>query len=245
MRGPSLRTLSLASAAALAVAYALVFLSAPVDADQGLIQKIFYVHVPLAIVCLCGFVAGAIAGFRYLRTGDPAWDLRSYVFIHLSLIFAVGVLVTGSIWARGSWGHWWVWSEPTLVSLLIVFLLYCTYQPLRFAIVDRGRQARYAAVFAVVAGAFVPLNFIAVRLAQPLTHPRVLSATGGQMPGSMRLAFLAALVAVALVYVTLWRLEIESKQTSFELRRLRRRLEAMLDEDDAARASERELVEVA
>ena len=189
-------------------------------------------------------MAGAVAGFQYLRTGDPAWDLRSYVFIHLSLIFAVGVLVTGSIWARGSWGHWWVWSEPTLVSLLIVFLLYCTYQPLRFAIVDRGRQARYAAVFAVVAGAFVPLNFIAVRLAQPLTHPRVLSATGGQMPGSMRLAFLAALAAVALVYVTLWRLEIESKQTSFELRRLRRRLEAMFDDDDA-RASERELVEVA
>src|SRR3954453_4137328 len=222
MRGPSLRTLTLASAAALAAAYALVFLVAPIDADQGLIQKIFYVHVPLAIVCLCGFVAGGIAGFRYLRTGDPAWDLRSYVFIHLSLIFAVGVLVTGSIWARASGGHWWVWSEPTLVSLLIVFLLYCTYQPLRFAIEDHGRQARYAAVFAVVAGAFVPLNFIAVRLAQPLTHPRVLSATGGAMPGAMRLTFLVSLAAMLLVFLSLFRLEAARKAAARELKRIRR-----------------------
>ena len=234
MRGKSLRNLALASAAALAAAGGLVFLYAPVDVDQGLIQKIFYVHVPLAIVSLGGFVVGAIAAFRYLRTGDPTWDLRSYVSIHVSLVFAVGVLVTGSIWARASWGHWWVWNEPTLVSFLIIFLLYCTYQPLRFAIEDPARQARTAAVFAVIAGAFVPLNFIAVRLAQPFSHPRVLSATGGHMPGSMRLAFVAALAAVALVYVTLWRLELASKLASLEIRRLRQRLEAALAAEPAA-----------
>ena len=90
------------------------------------------------------------------------------------------MLITGSIWARASWGHWWVWDEPTLVSFLIVFLLYACYQPLRFSIEDPERQARYAAVFAIVAGAFVPLNFLAVRLAQPLAHPRVLGTTGGE-----------------------------------------------------------------
>ena len=90
-------------------------------------------------------------------------DLRSYVAIHLSLILAVGALVTGSIWARGSWGHWWLWDEPTLVCFLIVFLLYACYQPLRFSIEDPETQARYAAVFSIIAGAFVPLNFIAVR----------------------------------------------------------------------------------
>src|ERR687887_2708978 len=224
MRGKSLRNLSLASAAALAAAYALVFLYAPLDADQGLIQKIFYVHVPLAIVSLGGFIAGAIMGVRYLRTSDPRWDLRSYVAIHLSLVFAVGVLVTGSIWARASWGHWWVWSEPALVSFLIVFLLYCTYQPLRFAIEDPERQARYAAVFAITAGAFVPLNFLAVRLAQAYTHPRVLGTTGGSMPGSMRLTFLVSLGAMALLFVTLWKYEMASKHASSQLRALRRKL---------------------
>ena len=65
-----------------------------------------------------------------------------------------------------------MWDEPTLVSFLIVFLLYATYYPLRYAIEDRERQARYASVFAITAGAFVPLNFLAVRMAQPLIHPR-------------------------------------------------------------------------
>ena len=247
MPGKSLRNLTVASAAALAAAYALVFLVTPLDADQGLIQKIFYVHVPLAIVSLGGFVLGAIAGLRYLRTGDPTWDLRSYVSIHISLVFAVATLVTGSIWARAAWGHWWVWNEPTLVSFLIIFLLYCTYQPLRFAIEDPARQARIAAVFAVIAGAFVPLNFIAVRLAQPFSHPRVLSATGGNMPDSMRLAFLVALAAIALVYITLWRLEIASKLASLEIRRLRRRLEAALGPEPTPTPQEieRDLAEVA
>ena len=71
-----------------------------------------------------------------------------------------------------------MWDEPTLVSFLIVFLLYACYQPLRFSIEDPERQARYAAVFAIVAGAFVPLNFLAVRMAESLTHPRVLSHDG-------------------------------------------------------------------
>src|SRR3712207_1147478 len=161
--GRGLKTLSIASVLLITGAFALVFFYAPNDADQGFIQKIFYVHVPLAIVALCGFVAAGVMAIRYLRSGDRSWDLRSYVAIHMSIILGLAVLVTGSIWAKGSWGHWWVWDEPTLVSFLIVFLLYATYQPLRFSIEDRERQARYASVFAVVAGAFVPLNFAAVR----------------------------------------------------------------------------------
>jgi heme exporter protein C len=224
--GKGLRPLALLSLVLLVAAAALVALYAPEDADQGLIQKIFYVHVPLAIVALGGFVAGGVMGIRHLRTGDPAWDLRSYVAIHLSLILAVGVLVTGAIWAKASWGHWWVWDEPTLVSFLIVFLLYACYQPLRFSIPDPERAARYAAVFAIVAGAFVPLNFLAVRLAQSFTHPRVLSATGGAMPGEMRLTFLVALAGMACLWVTLWKLELTAKHARDQLRRVRRRLEA-------------------
>jgi heme exporter protein C len=219
-----LKTLSIASVVLLIGAFTLVFFYAPNDADQGFIQKIFYLHVPVAIVALCGFVAGGIFGVRYLQTGDRGHDLRSYVAIHLSLILAVGTLITGSIWARAAWGHWWVWDEPTLVSFLIVFLLYACYQPLRFSIEDPERQARYAAVFAIVAGAFVPLNFMAVRMAQPLSHPRVLSTTGGNMPGSMFFTFLVALAGMACLYVTLWKYELTSKSAHFQLRALRRAL---------------------
>jgi heme exporter protein C len=228
--GRGLKTLSFLTVALIVGAFALVFFYAPNDADQGFIQKIFYLHVPLAIVALCGFVAGGVFGIRYLRSGDRLHDLRSYVAIHLSLILAVGALVTGSIWARGSWGVWWTWDEPTLVSFLIVFLLYACYQPLRVSIDDPERQARYAAVFAVIAGAFVPLNFLAVRMAQSLVHPRVLSTTGGSMPGSMRLTFLVSLVGMACLFVTLWKYELASKHATFRLRALKRRLAASEDE---------------
>jgi heme exporter protein C len=233
MYGKGLRALSVATLLSFTAALALVFFYAPNDADQGFIQKIFYVHVPMAIVALCGFIVAGIFGIAHLRTRDARWDLRSYVAIHLSLILAVGVLITGSIWARASWGHWWVWQEPTLVSFLIVFLLYATYQPLRFSIEDRERQARYASVFAITAGAFVPLNYLAVRLAQSYSHPRVLSQTTGAMPGSLYLTFLVALVAMILLFITLWKYEMASKNASAQLKALRRRL--LADEAPAVR----------
>src|SRR4051812_3799296 len=226
----TLTAMGAASAAALATGATLVVL-APLDADQGVVQKIFYVHVPLAITALCGFVAGALLAYAYLRTGDDAWDLRSYVAIHLSLVAAVPALATGSIWAHAAWGHWWVWDEPALVSFLVVVLLYACYQPLRFAIADPERQRRYASVFAILAGAFVPLNFVAVRLAQAYTHPRVLTVAGGHMPGSMRAAFLVCLLAAALTFVTLWRLEVVAKRSARRLARARRARDR--DRDDA------------
>jgi heme exporter protein C len=220
----SLRLLSLATVATIGLALGLVFFYAPLDADQGFVQKIFYLHVPLAIVSLCGFIFGALLAAAHLRTGDRKWDMRSYVAIHMALIFGVGGLITGSIWAKASWGHWWVWNEPTLVSFFIVLLLFCTYQPLRFSIEDPERQARYASVFAIVAGAFVPLNFIAVRLAQQYVHPRVLTLGGGNLPGPMRLTFFISLLGIALLYATLMRYEIAAKTTRMQVRRLRRQI---------------------
>ena len=224
MYGKGLRSLSIATAVVLTGALGLAFFYAPLDAEQGFVQKIFYLHVPLAIVYLCGFVVGGALAICHLRTGDRKWDLRSYVAIHMALIFGTGGLITGSIWAKASWGHWWVWNEPTLVSFLIVLLLFATYQPLRFSIEDPERQSRYASVFSIVAGAFVPLNFIAVRLAAQYVHPRVLTLGGGQLPGSMRLTFLVSLVGIALLYATLWKYEMTAKNTRFAVRRLRRTL---------------------
>ncbi len=222
--GTRLMLLSWAAVAVLGAGFALAAFYAPIEADQGFSQKIFYVHVPLAIVTLCGFVFGGVSAIQYLRSGDPRHDLRSYTAIHQSLIFCVGALITGSLWAKASWGQWWVWDEPTLVSFLIVFLLYATYQPLRFSIEDPERQSRYAAVFAVVAGAFVPINFIAVRLADPLIHPRVLNQAGGDLPGEMRIAFYTSLVGMALLFVTLYRFEMASKHARAQLKSIKRRL---------------------
>ncbi len=226
MYGKGLKPLSVATVVAILAAFSLVFFYAPLDADQGFIQKIFYLHVPLSITALVGFVIGGVFAVLHLRSGERRWDAYSYVSIHMSVIFGVAVLATGSIWAKASWGHWWVWDEPTLVSFLIVFLMYATYYPFRYAIEDPDRQARYSSVFAITAGAFVPLNFIAVRMAQSLVHPRVFATANGGLPGSMMFTFLACLAAVALLWVTLVKLELTAKSASGQLKRLRRALDA-------------------
>ena len=233
LHGKGLRPLSTAAVVTTAAAAVLIFFYAPIEADQGFSQKIFYLHVPMAIVALIGFIAAGAMGIAHLRTGKPAWDLRSYVAIHLSIIFGVGVLATGMIWAKAAWGHWWRWEEPVLVSFLIVFLLYCVYFPLRFSIEDPDRQARYSSVFAIVAGAFVPLNFVAVRLAEQVLHPRVFSQTGGNLPGEMFLTFLVALVAMGLLFVALWKLELAAKSSAQQLKRLRGRLERRAERREA------------
>jgi heme exporter protein C len=219
-----LRGLTIATAATVTAALILVFFYAPLDAEQGFVQKIFYIHVPLAIVSLVGYCLGGVFGLMYLRTGKRIWDMRSYCAIHMSLIFSVAGLIAGSIWAKASWGHWWLWSEPTLVSYLIVILLFCTYQPLRFSIEDPERQARYAAVFSVVCGAFVPINFIVVRLSVAYVHPRILNLEGGALPGSMKLTFYISLLGIALLFATLMKYEMAAKEMRIETRRLRRRL---------------------
>ncbi|HEX6116338.1 MAG TPA: cytochrome c biogenesis protein [Solirubrobacterales bacterium] len=217
-----LRNLTILTALVLGAGFALVFFYAPLE-REGFVQKIFYLHVPLAIVALAGFIVAAIHAIRHLRSGDPVHDYRAYVSIHMSVIFGVAVLVTGAIWAKAQWGVWWEWREPTLVSFLIVFLLYCTYYPLRFAIPDRERQARYASVFAITAGAFVPLNFLAVRLAESFIHPRTFSSAGG-LPGEMMFTFLVCLAGVALLWTTLVAFELAAKRTRADLGRLRRAL---------------------
>src|SRR5688572_28185662 len=222
---PSLRAMALATVVVLGGAFALAFFYAPNDADQGFVQKIFYLHVPIAICALLGFVLAAFHAIRHLRTGDAVHDVRSYVAIHMGVIFGTGALLTGAIWARAAWGKWWVWEEPTLVSFLIVYLLYATYYPLRYAIEDRERQARYASVFAITAGAFVPLNFAAVRMAESLVHPRVFATAEGGMPGEMWLTLIVCMAGMALLWLTLVRFELAAKSASARLRRLRRALE--------------------
>jgi heme exporter protein C len=235
MYGKRLRALALTTFAALTLTLVLAIFWTQDDADQGFLQKIFYIHVPLAIVTLCGFVFGGIAAIAHLRSRDARWDMRSYVAIHVSLVFGVGVLITGSIWAKGSWGVWWDWNEPTLVSFLLIMLLYATYQPLRFAIDDPERQARYASVFAITAGVFVPINFVMVRLATPSEHPRVLGNVSGNLPGRFQVVFYLAIISVGLLWTTLWRYEMTSKHASAQLRALKRLLGG--DADPAPRRS--------
>ena len=201
------------------------FLVAPEDADQGIIQRIFYFHVAIALTSLVAFGVAFVAAVLYLRGRRMRHDEIGAVSIGLGLLFSALTVITGSIWAKASWGIWWQWSDPRLVTYAIVILLYASYFMLRSS-VEGERQARYSAIFALVAFASVPLSFYAVRVAQSFIHPVVFTQSGANMPDSMLIWFVVAQAAMLCLFLTLLRLELLQRRTDRALERLKVRLEA-------------------
>src|SRR5205807_2684882 len=156
-RLPALAALALALMVA---AIAVVAYVAPIDADQGFSQKIFYFHVPVALTAYVLFGWGAWKALRHLWKREPGADLESYVAIHLGVIFGVMTLLTGSIWAKISWGRWWVWSSDQLVLFLVLFLFYAAYFMLRFSVEPGPRRANLSAVYALFGVVLIPVSFL-------------------------------------------------------------------------------------
>src|SRR5215210_2389858 len=140
---PALAALALAL---MATAIALIAYVAPEEADQGLSQKIFYFHVPIALTAYALFIWGAWKALLHLWRREPGADLESYVAIHQGVIFGALTLVTGSIWAKTSWGVWWAWSSNQLVLFLVLFLFYSAYFMLRFSIEPGPQRENASAV---------------------------------------------------------------------------------------------------
>ena len=141
----SLPALAASSLVLVTLALALVFFVAPTDADQGFSQRIFYFHVSIAFTAYLCFGLGAWKALVHLWKREPNADLESYVAIHQGVIFGSLVLLTGSIWAKISWGHWWLWSENQLVLFLVLFLFYCRVLHAALLASTRARSARTSA----------------------------------------------------------------------------------------------------
>jgi heme exporter protein C len=203
-----------------------IFFVAPEDADQGIIQKIFYFHVSIALVGLVAFAVGAVYGIRYLRTRDARLDDISSIAIGIGLAFSVLVVITGSIWAKASWGTWWVWTDPRLVTFVIVLLLYAAYFVLRSS-VEGELRLRYSAIYSIAAFASVPLSFYSVRVARSFVHPVVFTTSGANMSDSMLAWFLVSLAATIGVFLTILQLELIQRRADRAMRRVKMRLEAM------------------
>ena len=179
--GITSRLLAFATAGLLGLAVVLALLVAPEDADQGVSQKIFYFHVPIALTAYLCFGLGAWKALRLLWVGGERRDLESYTWIHQGTIFGALTLITGSIWARASWGVWWSWGSNQLVLFLVLFLFYCAYFMLRFSIDEGARRERICAVYALFGVALIPVSFFAIRLASDFIHPTVFTRSGPQM----------------------------------------------------------------
>ena len=190
-----------------AVAVGLVFFYAPLERTMGQVQRVFYFHVATAWVGMLGFLVAAVVGVIYLIRKERRWDIVGLAAVEISLVFFFITIVSGSIWARPSWGTWWTW-DPRLTTATIVELVYAAYLMLRSGIEDPDRRARFGAVYAILGFLSVPLTFASIRLLRTI-HPVVIgggsAAAEGEfsMTPKMLQTFLFSLLVFSFLFVDL------------------------------------------
>jgi heme exporter protein C len=206
--------------------WAYLVVSAPTDSTQGVIQKILYVHVPCWFAAYAGFGLTAIGGALYLWKNDERFDRVAVAGAEVGVLFCTLGLISGPIWAKGTWGHWWAW-DPRLTVTLVLWFIYLAYLLLRSFTEGDERTARFAAVYGIAGMFAIPLNYFAIELfGGAAMHPDNLErgSLGAGMGWPFALGVITALVA--LVHLVLMRFDLETRRIDAG------RLEAELDQRD-------------
>ncbi len=179
----------------------LVIFVAPLERVQGIVQKIFYVHVACVAPSYLGFILTAIGGALYLRTRNTAWDRLAHAGAEVGVVFCTLILITGPLWAKPVWGHWWVW-DLRLTLLLVLWFLYVAYLFLRSLTFGSDAARTFASVYGIAGTAVIPFVYYAVDLARGKTlHPENPARSG--LPADMVLPLLIGIGAFLLVFATL------------------------------------------
>ncbi len=203
----------------------MVFEYVPTEAEQGIVQRIFYFHVPCAWVAFAAFGLVAISGAFYLWLGDQIWDDLGYASAEIGMVFCTLVLITGSLWAKPIWGAWWTW-DSRLTTTFILWLLYGGYLMLRAMADDTPEVARFGAVVGIVAALDVPVIIVSVRLWRTI-HPAVLvTRQGGHGLEDPRMVatLLVATVAFTVMFAWLLMLRFAQLRLRTRMKELRRKL---------------------
>ena len=217
--------LAAAAAGLLLLGISLAFYWVPDAPIEGFRQRIFYIHVPIALTAYTCFFWAAWKALRLLWTRDQRYDLESYTAVHMGVIFGILTLVTGSIWARTSWGVWWTWSERQLVLFLVLFLFYSAYFMLRFSVDPGPRRANMSAVYALFGVVLIPVSFLAIRLADELIHPVVFTRdVNSNLVGSQLLTFGICFAGMLALAASLYTNELTGKRLDERLSELREAL---------------------
>ena len=204
---PSIRILTILTLAALAVGQWFIWAYAPLEETMGVVQKIFYIHMPLAWWALISFFVVFLASVRHLIKRDAASDILAGAAAELGVLMSGLALISGSIWGRAAWNVWWTW-DPRLTTTLIMWFVYAGYLVLRGSGMGEERRGLVCAVLGVVAFLDVPLVFYSARIWRSV-HPAVLASKGGGMEPEMWHAVLVNLVAFGLVWLVLLTLRRE------------------------------------
>lgn len=219
---PWIDRLGLASAVALLIALAFIFLYAPTERVQGAVQRVFYLHLPLAIDAAVAFFIVFIASILYLWKRGAIWDVWARSAAEVGVVFTTLVLITGSIWARPIWGTWWTW-DARLTTTLILWLIYLAYLVVRSYAGEPGRAARYAAVIGIIGFLDVPIirqSVVWWRTLHP--GPTVVDESGSVgMPPEMLLTLVVTYLAFTLLFAYLLLQKVRLEKAKDELTRRR------------------------
>ncbi len=192
-----------------------IFVVEPVlpAAQTGFSQKIFYWHLPVAILSFIAFLATLVFSVMYLIKKELKYDVAAYCSAELGLVFGVVLMVFGMTWDYLAWGVWWTW-DPRLTTYLILLLLFGAYFFLRSMVTERSRQATFAAVFGIIAALDVPVSFLSTRLIKNVLHPVVIGAKDSGLEPSMYIWLLLSMLGFTLLYVALLlvKIDIENMQ---------------------------------
>lgn len=189
----------------MAVGLVMIFFYAPLEKEQGIVQKIFYFHVPLAWNAFLGFGVVFVASFRYLATRDPKWDMRALAAAEVGVLFTTLVLVTGPIWAKPVWGIWWTW-DARLTLTFVLWLIYLGYLMLRHYVESPERRATLSAIVGIVGFIDVPLVYFAIRWWRT-QHPQpvLMGGEGSGLDPKMRATLMVCSAAFLLLFTVMFR----------------------------------------
>ncbi len=194
----------------MAVAIYMVFIKVPTDKFQGIVQRIFYFHVPLAMMTFVAFGLVAVASIFFLWRGSRFWDRLAHSAAEVGMVFCTLVLVTGPIWARPIWGTWWTW-DARLTTTLILWLIYAAYLMLRTMSGTGDEGARYAAVLGIVGAIDIPIINRSVYWWRTI-HPAVLiTRQGGSGLGDPRMQATFGVCMVAFLLLFVWLLWVRNE----------------------------------
>jgi heme exporter protein C len=177
-----------------------IFIYAPVEKTMGVIQKIFYIHVPSAFLAYLAFFITFIASIIYLSRKDSKWDTVAHCAVETGVIFCTIVLITGPIWAKPIWNVWWTW-DPRLTTTLILWFTYVAYLMLRKA-VKENQRANLSAVFGIIGFINVPITFFSIRLWRTI-HPVVITSSGLNMSWPIKLTLILTFIAFCFLFFSL------------------------------------------
>jgi heme exporter protein C len=182
------------------IAVGLVFLYAPTEATMGIVQKIFYFHVPSAYTMYLSWATCTFASVLYLVKRTDHWDMLAKSAAEMALVFAAIVMTTGPLWGRKSWGAYWTW-DPRLTSSLLLTLIILSYVLLR-AFSSGEVERRFAAALSILGACIIPLIHLSVQKWRG-QHPTVITSKGGGLDPTMKIVFAFCMVTFTLFFITL------------------------------------------